>query len=142
MSAPGSPVATVAQRLRQPLVVLANTRDPESFFVWFKFQSYQELGDLLGHFHPNGHGGRPFDRSHIYRLVTGERPVTEHTRQAFGILADHIIRARSGGRIWVRMETTARRWKLIAQARCPNCSRLFAPDRFDQVRCRRCSRVR
>ena len=133
--------ATVAQRLRQPLTALAAIYDPGTFFSAFRFASLAELGALLGDFHVNGHGGRRYDKSSVLRFNTGERRPTPDTVTTYGLIADQIIRARSGGRVRVRLQVRASgRWKLIPQATCARCERAYAPAGWHQTQCLRCLR--
>lgn len=133
--------ATVAQRLRQPLTVLANIYDAGTFFSEFRFKRLFELGELLGDFHVNGHGGRRYDKSSVFRFNTGERQPTPDTVTTYGLIADQILRARSGGRIRVRLEVRkSGKWKLIPESTCVGCERTFSPEGFHQSKCLRCLR--
>lgn len=131
--------ATVAQPLPQPLARLSKIADPETFRLYLRLGSLSQLGCALGRVHPNGHGGRPFDKSTVLRWETRERVPTPETLEAYRRIAQEVMADATAGRAVIRAHFGVRRWKFTAFAVCA-CGREFRLESVRQVQCHRCTR--
>lgn len=144
--APGYICATVAQQLAQPAKTITG--------ITGCLQARQNLGldpksmvRLLGEYHPNGRAGKPYSRSHLWRVEQGERLASDEMLLAYAGLLNAVIGMRTRGRVQARVAFGARprekragtgRWRVTLWAFCPGCGGEFKVSKLEAQRCPRC----
>jgi hypothetical protein len=131
-------LATVAATLPRGQKWLSRVIDPQSFRREFRIGTLSDMGDWLGRYHGNGHGGRAYDKSAIYRLEQRERKPTKDVQESYAAIANALMHERYSGRVRLVFRFGPRVWRVIPVVTCSACGKDFTPERITDTQCRRC----
>lgn len=127
---------------------IQSLRDPRSVRAALGL-SLAAMGEALGDVHPNGHGGKPFNKGAVwawetYPATSRKRAkqfrMTDYTREAYRLLVADAVAIVSGGRLTVRAKMGPNVWRFDLVGRCKTCGKEFSVKRSGQVNCLRCQR--
>lgn len=128
------------------LQTLKRLTGPKPVREWLGL-SLAQMGEALGAVHPNGHGGRSFNKGAVwawenYPALSRKRGkqfrMTGYTREAYRLVVSDIIAQATAGRVRVRARRGVQVWKFEARATCVSCGKEFVMQRSNAKRCIRC----
>lgn len=100
------------------------------------------MGEWIGRYHGNGHGGRAYDKSAVYRYEQKARKLTKDVQESYKSIARAIMHEHTGGRVGLRIVMGPRRWKFEPVVVCGRCEKEFVPERISESMCKRCRRAK